>query len=828
MRVLLILLLSFVFRVSAQSPDAPIIKNAEIKRCGETNFYLVTLKNKTGLYDNVTQEYLLKPSESFFHYFDFYNLLFEGSTTGTINVYNLEQAAGNKGIVPVLSSSSQSKILIQSYGTYNFENNNLFLQDGYLVRYQTPDLLMSADSTALLNKNTSTIDTDEKFFFGLEKLGNLIVLTDFHDRYMNEPLRAIRSIEYPEEDSISAQGDVLYYSRKSGHQCSGVYNLASKNWEIPRNYKQITSFNNLFICLKDGMDTIVENEGEYYDFYVQTGSEILPTHFKNIQFNGGFPFELLFEKGTHRIDSDSSQVYFQTPTGQGVMRVQLFNPFWNSYGYQLPAISVSQLSIDTIINPVYDFVLKSGRDDPFYISQKDSLFYVFWKSRYDDKTEIWSFAENFGEFNPEFRYSTFMFDNQVYEDTSEIETIDLYLKNEHDFSLFEISKGVWKINDSLIYIQNWERESGATSSTPGAAVMYEGYYDDNGANQYFYPDAGVYESGIFDKKNKIWFIEPIHAYILFAENGFMTCTPVLTKNGNLIKYKYTTKSFDNQIINHYNTYDAWLHSNEFLNFSFPQLNDCTKELIDSRLPNYYYFTNSTKSGVIDINRNTMVIEPSDFAYYNPFQNLKISLVNGIILTHSDKYNSSIEITQSTNLSLKYYTSKFKYVWLDSSTSNVKVIELTNPERANEYPIQGSEFQKSLNAEPEIHFMLQLKSLGDNLFYIQNWQNEEIIANTEMPENYLTDFKGEVKTTTVTIPGYEKSGVFNLANQKWIVKPNYRWIKKLADGNYLAYSTLAISPTNASPVLSLIDKNGQFIFQNKSKKEVPANYRLYFH
>ncbi len=826
MRTFLILLLSFPFQGLAQSSSAPIVKNADIKRCGETDFYLVTLKNKTGLYNNVSQEYLLKPAESFFYYFDFYNLLFEATTAGIINVYNFELIADNISLSPVLSSSSQSKIIIHSFGTYNFENNNLLLQDGYLVRYITPDLLRSSDSTALLNKKTSTIDTDEKFFFGLEKLGNLIVLTDFHDRYMNEPLRAIRSIEYPEEDSISAQGDVLYYSRKLGHQRSGVYNLDSKNWEIPRNYKQITSFNNLFICLKDGMDTIVENEDEYYDFYVQTRSEILPTPYRNIQFNGGFPFELVFEKGTYRIDSDSSQVYFQTQSGQGIMRVQLFNAFWNSYGYQLPAISVSQLAIDTIIKPVYDFALKSGRDDPFYIAQKDSLFYVYWKSRYTDKTEIWSFAENFGEFNPEFRYSTFMFDNQVYEDTSEIETIDLYLKNERDFSLFELSKGAWKIDDSLIYIQNWQRESGATSSTPGAPVLYEGYSDDNGSNQYYYPNAGVYESGIFDKKNQRWFIEPVQAYILFAENGFMVCAPVLTDNGNLIKYTYTTKSHDNQIINYYDTYQAWLHSDEFMPFSFPALKQYSKNLIDPRLPNYYYFTDSAKSGVLDIEKNTIVIQPADFAYYDPFHNLSISITDGIIHTDSYNYSSSLKIDQSTNLTLNYFYRKSKFVWIDSSSSAVKVIEFINQEESNEYAMQGSEFQKYLT--PQTQSMLQLKSIGDNVLYIQNWQNDEIIENTEMPENYLTDFKGEVKTSMVTIPGYEKSGVFDLANKKWIVKPNYRWIKRLADGNYLTYSTSAISPTNKVSVLSLIDKNGQFIFHNKTKNEVPADYRPYFH
>lgn len=827
MRLLLILLISLHFNLDAQLTSAPTIKNDTISKCGETDFYLFTKNNKTGLYNDVTKVYFLKPTESFFYYFDFYNLLFEATTQGIIHVYNFESNATNTSFVPVLSSSSQSKILIHSYGTYNFENNNLFLQDGYLVRYITSDIIRSQDSTALLNRNTSTIDTDEKFFFGLEKLGNLIVLTDFHDRYMNEPLRAIRSIEYPEEDSISAQGDVLYYSRKPGHQSSGVYNLASKNWEIPRNYKQITSFNNLFICLKDGMDTIVENEDEYYDFYVHTRSEILPTPYRNIQFNGGFPFELVFEKGTYRIDRDSSQVYVQTPSGQGIMRVQLFNAFWNSYGYQLPAISVSQLAIDTIIKPVYDFALKSGRDDPFYITQKDSLFYVFWKSRYSDKTEIWSFTQNFGEFNPEFYYSTFMFDNQVYKDTSEIETIDLYLKNEHDFSLFELSKGVWKINDSLIYIQNWQRESGATSSTPGAPVLYEGYYDDNGANQYMYPDAGAYESGIFDAKNHRWFIEPVNAYVLFSENGLMICAPILTENGNLLKYTYTTRTFENKIINQYDTYDAWLHSDEFMQFSFPTLKNNSKQLIDSRLPNYYYFTDSTKSGVVDVDRNLVLIEPSDFAYYEPFQRLRISIQNGTIRTHFSNYHSTISITNSTNLTLGYFDTKLKFVWIDSSAAEAKVIEFVNHEEPNEYPIQGSEFQKRLNAKTQINAILQFKSLSNNLIYIQNWKNDEVIENAEMPENYLKDFKGEVKGTRVTYPGYEKSGVFDLANQKWIIKPMYRWIKKLTDGNYLALSTSVISPSKKVPVLSLIDQDGNFIFQNKSKKEVPTNYLQYF-
>lgn len=822
-RVLLPILFSFSVLTFSQEDSNKKFKNSEVIRCGQTGFGIIVKKDKSGLFHFKNKTFVIKPDNSFYHYFDNYGLLFRANSEGLISVYNL-LATKNSDQVPQALTNMNSAI-INSFGSGNFINGNFLFDKAKLYLYND-SLILSSDSLSLVNDSTLVKSTEENFYFGIEKHDQIVIVKDFHDEYWNQSYVAVRSISYPDEDSIDQHGNVVYYPRKAGYQISGAYNLTTKSWEIPRKYKEIRKYHNIYICLKEGQDTVISNDNEYYDFYLQNGTSISKTSFQNVVRNSGFPYSLVFEPGKFQIDPDSSLVYIETNSGYGLLRVQLFNPYWLDHTYHSQTESVSRLQLDTIIEPVYNFVVKSGRDNPFYIAQKDSVFYLSRYDYYDDDLKAFQFTTNFSDKSINEGYNTYIFDNKLYQDTSY--NYDFELIGEAFFNALDSKKGVVQINDTLIYIQNWEREDGANNFGKGDLVLYEGYYNEDGSNQYYLPMPGVYESGVYNKQSHSWWIEPENAYILFKNDTFLVCKPILSQSANIEDYSFTLKSLNNEEIKHFSSFNNWIHSKEYLSFLFPQFLNYSLNQLDPKYPEFYLVSNKLKKGIIDVNKGITVINPSDFVFFDPYFNLQISFNEGLLKTKYGVFQNVITITNNVQLSLyesQYYQG---FAWVDSSKVIPKVHLFNNSNTEEQiHSIQGSDFSKYLSRKKVVEPVMEIVSFDNNHIYFRNFKADKIVEDIEVPENYLTDFKGEKVITKKIIKGYQNSGLYDLSKNKWLIFPEYKWIKKCDNETYITCKNVYTENNHEeTSYYSLFDAKGDVIFSNKLAQECDKEYKQY--
>ena len=543
---ILSIFLFFVLPSYAQKNNVTVESTNQF-RCGNSEYVIVNKKQKQGIYNSETKKFDIKPRLSFFYYFDLIDVLFEIQESNQIVIYNL----GNdeNPLAPILLENCSTQLIIQG-GSYFPNLGNVLLQEGKLFRFNEGSNWQDSASNALTNDLTNQLHRDAHFFFGIDVNHQFATIYDYRD--CNYEMSRIVIPSYNNlEDSFDLDNNTVYYPRNPGFSKSGVLNLQTNKWDIPQAYNCIYKFNHVYFAIKKNYKN--ENDSCYYqevcDIYAIIDGILEPTIYQNLWTNGGFNAGLIFPNQKITRDKDSSFIFVHSDKGTGLYELRIFNKFWQESGYA-PQESVPQFYCDTLFNPEYTFVLKSGRDENIIYTYDTSGICVY---KYLDQelkkipkeinTEFYRFEDKY------WATDVYLFDGKYATDTSGFYWGEYnFLPSETPISKHWAQSGISILNDSLVYIQSYFKENW-DDAIAFESILYHGEdsLDANGNVIYYSITAGQYESGIYNYKQHNWFIPNEYVWIQKSNSGYLLCSAIVNNN-YFLNYSYSFRDFNNQIV----------------------------------------------------------------------------------------------------------------------------------------------------------------------------------------------------------------------------------------------------------------------------------------
>ncbi|NOQ75183.1 MAG: hypothetical protein GQ574_24430 [Crocinitomix sp.] len=195
---------------------------------------------KTAVYNKAKQEFLIKPTKSSVLFFpgDNYYVVADTKQLKLYNFYCTDTLAPCllEYIVVdniLFNTTNTGKITLlkdgYSFGVFpNFRMNNEWALFQKAVRYPNSSI-----------RNNAKVSPFKSV--GIERLNDsLLVVINYKDDYHDPHATPIKSVQYPEEDSLIFDSETGFYyaiypGPVPGYEYCGVYNLNAKNWIVQSN-----------------------------------------------------------------------------------------------------------------------------------------------------------------------------------------------------------------------------------------------------------------------------------------------------------------------------------------------------------------------------------------------------------------------------------------------------------------------------------------------------------------------------------------------------------------------------------------------------------------
>jgi hypothetical protein len=198
---------------------------------------IIYQKKKAAVYNRAKQTFLIQPTESSIIYFQ-PNDLYLVANPKNFEVYNFRYTDTLMPCFEKYVALNQVSFSRTLNGDFYFEQdsscffrNNDFLNKPHWIYEPKPR-----------PSELSRIRTEEKKYFsqsiGVERMNDsLILITNYQNDYYASNVEVIKSIQYPEDDSVILDHETGFYNAIypppiPGYELSGVFNLSQNNWFI--------------------------------------------------------------------------------------------------------------------------------------------------------------------------------------------------------------------------------------------------------------------------------------------------------------------------------------------------------------------------------------------------------------------------------------------------------------------------------------------------------------------------------------------------------------------------------------------------------------------
>lgn len=343
---------------------------------------------------------------------------------------------------------------------------------------------------------------------------------------------------------VNEDGEQLYYPPDPGEFETGVFNLNSNEWFYDREYAWISACPDKFrLCYPD-----LDSTGYYTTYLFRIDDlnrnvieeEIKPNDLK-------MPFKDAFPK--YKVDS--------------VYSISGIVPHFYGYFEYQGDMGVYYKGYPEILMEPRDYAYYNN-DFNFYFSiEDDSCFVNFYA--FEHNTHLKDIAKL--SILPATKMDPYKGDLFLELDKGKncqiihLKDSESYVQMGFDrdeyrnFYFQEIAHQNWafsvnRLNDSLIYIEDWTADENIKDVPPLMSELYPGEDSLDANGEWVYPplEPGYNRSGIYNFKSKSWWLERSYYKIEFAEDQLLLRKPVLKKDGLIDYYQFKIINLNNEVI----------------------------------------------------------------------------------------------------------------------------------------------------------------------------------------------------------------------------------------------------------------------------------------
>jgi hypothetical protein len=357
-------------------------------------------------------------------------------------------------------------------------------------------------------------------FLGIDKLNDSLIYINCNSINRDGDLRPIPSIEFPGEDSMSANNEVLYYARLPKECTAGIYNLNSKTWLFDRKYRWIRQTPAGFLTCEPVNDG---SRNDWYSFRKFSGEYV----FKDVSYVESMadPVYAKYRINYEEVDTvypaaqldDYYWYYFESSGKTGI--ASLYGGIIHHEPVEFLYLN-SKLDLTLQIRNRTIFLESNYWTDSIAISENTDL--SIWQKERED---YWFIDKLFYLYEPNeesnaitrIAMETTDKDGRNYVNHTEtglpgdLKIIQTLQKNQP-----------WKyhvkaLSDSVVYVENW--------MLPFTERNYRRIYD-------ITKPGGYYRSGIYNIYTETWLIKHECVWIRwYADGTYLLCKPVFNGSG---------------------------------------------------------------------------------------------------------------------------------------------------------------------------------------------------------------------------------------------------------------------------------------------------------
>lgn len=563
----------------------------------DTSRAVIYRKKKTGVFDQKTNKFLIKPTKDVIFYYD------------QIDYY---LRIGKKEITPIKTD-----------------------KEGVLQRIENanPDTLM-LDFECFSKYYTST--EVEMHAYRNE---NLIYLQN-----NREPFANLNHFDIP----------VVI---DSGCTKSGIYDLDERKWLIPPIYESCYWEDDFVFCLKRELGSVSEHDFEIeknytYDIY-RIGDNDMTLVLQDIYKDAQIEVSEIFGCDSASVTADSS--YFTTWQGgkQGLVKFSLFHDADSQTGKPI-------FALQKVLDEKFDFVLL-GLDYGYvmtYEKNAENGIVAYIRSETDEgikmkevvsaKDElVWGTLGTGGMYSQEGQY-LFKDDKNfisVLADSTNPgkgrmwveDELERSIKSDMDEVFLSKAAGLRVLDDKYLQVVHFKNDSVDLFAIPYHTVLGEDsivYDEESGFFVHVYPGPipGYFHSGVFDYSNGEWFASPKYKMIYRNEQGFLLESFKFQEEAGHVEnnlYSFMANSgnfvFEEELITAVESHISYLLNGAKSDrvVDFPERGGL---IGDRENPGDYYYVQN-KDGTWQVHQPVPdlyyvnpypLTEPKEFVHYNPY------------------------------------------------------------------------------------------------------------------------------------------------------------------------------------------------------------------
>jgi len=725
-------------------------------------------KNKNGVYDIGSKTFLIKSTKNPILYLPSANLYLQLTQNGfklnrfENDVKRFNYTANNFNHLEAVFPAIISEIYKNTF----FLNNNM-------LNYESGQIIQP-DSMFLANFQPET-------FFKLDSLDYKRVLI----HYYRSPIKP----------HILNEG---LHQIDSGFAHTGVFNKASKKWEIPPIYKTCEVKDSLIFCAIE-TPNFAFNDAHFqfpfiwyanaYDIYVKRANEYV-LKVQNLTQLTPENLQQLMNWDKVELAADSSHIICEKQGKKGIWQIEL-NHYSGENG------SNATLIFNELIANEHDYVFLEDETGLIFTYSENKGFTVYTEEIFEDGTRT---ILNSLTGKQHVLYGRNYFENVLVIDQEIILFSDFLerkitailpknsIRNGFSESSFTRSCGLKCVNDSLLYQVNFKMDSVDIFAPPLHSLEYPDEdslrFDDVGLMYTIYPPLinGFEHSGIYNFESGEWFMQPHYQLVTWNRNGFLGYEQFSKGNQkyDLIE-NYTFITTDGKMgFEDANVKDIRDHINEYLPLLLPGKGEQIKSLPEKSIRNLaredaikqdYYVQNDSgywqvyqlfsSFGTIQLSQIT---KPKELVHYNPDQNYFVYLENdSLYLDFAD----SVYAVSANDASISI-------AFLDNNEFYDYRIALNRGSDTVFY--YSSHGDTTAEYMPVAHF----QQTGDHLVINENYYLDNLQAYyVDMDEYWIF---GEHPTRDYVYFCTETSVVWEKKDGKWkIASPYYASVEKCSLG-----------------------------------------------
>jgi hypothetical protein len=630
----------------------------------------------------------------------------------------------------------------------------------------------------------------------------------YHDNSFEDARIAVESIEYPPEDSIDANGEVVYYPQDYKEiSNSGCFNLKTGIWDVLPKYKEVKEWEGIYAAHfwpnKKNNPSLME-KGVVYDFYKMVDDQILPTAYLNTQ-EFAFPLDLWpFEDEKVWYDLDSIYIYHKNKKGIGLYSIPLRGKSRFDGKYTLDWYdSEGYFDVVELLKPTYTSILISGNVD--YVTSKNSFknyYFLAKKSngnydilfrnerRWDEldlsedtliedvsihkslelaEAEIWLSAKQMADqVEPVAIIDDTLFIricpvNDILDENLRFEKYEYlgYGKRERTYNAQFLPNGNIIVNSSMMEsTEEW---------TPLRSVSdpFMDSINQNGDVVYYAPEPGQYYSGVFNPKNQKWVVQPKNVEIFSRCEGYLIKQPNYWDLGLINDVKYAFMNYDGSFV-FKDVKSKDFFSSEYTKYKIPGYCPIDIFPVVSFSSSLNYFVTNKGTGVFDLysEKSEIIVEPVEVVRYMPANNTSFTLdTTGLWMTIHESNGKieqaiKLEVPLSAGNGLEIsgnhrngehyiddisYQSRGNFYIKQTSPTDTVILELTDKNETTEIQQVG----KDIIFSKEDNFLDDV--IGNEY---DDWEFKVEVLSKELiyfQDNYR-DFDGQIPLESLEYPG----------------------------------------------------------------------------